>query len=138
MPTVVRTSLSHFKIDKKIIRAPVNVEWYKYPAENVISESFHFLDKDDISSFLRFTKGNRSNFPGFPFIFFRSESELPAIDTDKRVLHEEILFSTFLLLGSHLIKNQEAPSWASNALLVSSKRVDVVDDLSFPLIGVVV
>ena len=138
MPSVFRTSLSHFKINKKIIRGPVNVEWYKYLAENAISESFHFLEKDDILSFLRFTKGNRSNFPGFPYILIRSESELPAIDIDKRVLQEEILFSTFLLLGSHLIKNLESPSWASNALLVNLKRVDVVYGLSFPLIGVIV
>lgn len=138
MPSVFRTSLSHFKINKKIIRGPVNVEWYKYIATNAMSESLNFLDKDDILSFLRFTKGNRSNFPGFPYVFIRSELELPAIDIDKRVLQEGILFSTFLLLGSHLIKNLESPSWASNALLVSSNRVDVLYDLSFPLIGVVV
>lgn len=138
MPSVLRTSFSHFKINDRIIRGPANVEWYKYLAGNAISESFHFLDEDDIWSFLRFTKDNRINFPGFPFFFTRSEFELPVIDTDKRVLQEEMLFSTSLLLGSHLIKDLETPSWASNAFLVSSDQVDVVYDLPFPLIGVIV
>lgn len=139
MSAIVRTSFSNFKAKNVFLIEPVIVEWYKYSVTEKTLEKLRLMNADELFSFLRFTKGSKRNFPGFPYIFNSQKQKLPLIDTNKRVLLEEVLFSPYLLVGSHLLTlDSELPSWASNVILVRPGRTDTVKyDLDFPLIGII-
>jgi hypothetical protein len=139
MSAIVRTGFSNFKTTNGLLIEPVIVEWYIYSVTHKNLEQFRLMNADELVSFLKFTKRSKRNFPGFPYIFNEQEQKLPVIDTNKRVLLEEILFSPYLMVGGHLLKmDTELPSWVSNVSLIHPGGVDTVKyDLDFPLIGVI-
>lgn len=139
MAFILRTSLSDFRANNVLLSNPVDVEWYRYFLDGKASENICPMNAEELLSFLKFTKRNKNNFPGFPYVFNFKENEQPIIDVDKRVLQQDILYSPYLLLGGHLLTSDVKPSsWISEIVLKNSGKKGLMNDhLPFPLLGIV-